>query len=304
MSAGVGPFSRWLAFVRERYGPTTHVAMAAAFALGNAGAAGAVQGATPNIGKFLLSGVLVAVFFFRLRVCDEIKDYDTDLSANPQRPLPRGLISLGEARRAVWLLALAEMALASFAGLAGVSAWALAYLYSLAMYAEFGVGEWLRPKMELYAVTHTVVASLLGLTVCSIALGLPLTALPARLWVMAPANWALFNIFEFSRKTFAPSEELPDVDSYSSRWGVQGAAVITLFWVGSGLACLWAAGIEITPLLPGIDAAVLFGCGAIAVAAPYSLRPSPRLASLLRVSMSAWAALLYVLVGINGLKGV
>ena len=42
----------------------------------------------------------------------------------------------------------------------------------------------------------------------------------------ALANWLLFNIFEFGKKTFATSEERENVDTYSSLFGRTGAVAL------------------------------------------------------------------------------
>ena len=226
MTDTTGVVRRWGRFAAERYEPVTHTVMATAFAVGNAGiavvasaGAGAVR---PTVSGTAAAAALVLVFFFRLRVFDEIKDYGTDLVSNPDRPLPRGLISLKEARRAVWILTALELSIVALAGWPATIAWAAAVLYSLAMYREFGLGAWMRPHLELYAMTHTLVASVLGICVACLVLGMPFWDMPQQVWVFAPANWALFNVFEFSRKTFAPVEERPGVGSYSNRWGPRG----------------------------------------------------------------------------------
>ena len=41
------------------------------------------------------------LFFAELRLMDELKDYEKDLIAHPERPLPRGLLSREEVRAAV-----------------------------------------------------------------------------------------------------------------------------------------------------------------------------------------------------------
>jgi 4-hydroxybenzoate polyprenyltransferase len=58
------------------------------------------------------------------------------------------------------------------------------------------------------------------------------------LWI-APINWALFNLFEFARKTFAPDEERPHVESYSSLFGVLGAVLLSLSQVAIALLVLY-----------------------------------------------------------------
>ena len=40
--------------------------------------------------------------------------------------------------------------------------------------------------------------------------------------------WCIFNLFEFARKTFAPSEERQGVESYSSLFGIAGAVILSI----------------------------------------------------------------------------
>jgi 4-hydroxybenzoate polyprenyltransferase len=300
------PARRWTVFVRERYEPLTHGLMASAFAIGNAGvAASAVTPrAATDPGRTALSIALVVLFFFRLRIFDEIKDFETDLVAHPHRPLARGLLSLREASRAALIVSVFEAGVAALLGWGTVLTWAAALVYSLAMFKEFGVGSWLRPRMELYAVSHTLVASLLGLTVACAVTDLMPWMLPPAVWLFAPANWALFNVFEFSRKTFAPTEESEEASSYSSRWGPDGAAAITLSW--SMVALAMAAG-RVPRLVVGADTALgalAFGVAALLIATPYLMSRRASAARLFRVAMSVWATSLYLATGLKGLGGI
>jgi len=48
----------------------------------------------PDIQAYLIGFGLVFVLFFQLRVCDEVKDLEDDRTYRPERPIPRGLVSL------------------------------------------------------------------------------------------------------------------------------------------------------------------------------------------------------------------
>lgn len=286
------PVARWSTFVKERYEPTTHLVMAASFALGNAAVAWLVVGSREGAGAAAGAIVFAFVFFLRLRVFDEIKDHEGDRTAHPDRPLARGLVTAPEARKVAWLLAVGEVMIVAAVEPRALVAWLLLFAYSLGMFAEFGVGAWLRPRLELYAVTHTLVAGFLGLTIASLVVGVPLHLLPAPIWIFAAANWAVFNVFEFSRKTFAPEEERDEVPSYSGRLGVRGASVITLAWTALALAAAWlAVSPEIgAPAGPGVTA---LGLVAVAVALPYQFAPGHGTAYLFRHGMAAWTVVLY-----------
>jgi 4-hydroxybenzoate polyprenyltransferase len=48
----------------------------------------------PGFGGFLAGFVIAMLLFFQMRVCDEYKDLDDDRRYRPNRPIPRGLVSL------------------------------------------------------------------------------------------------------------------------------------------------------------------------------------------------------------------
>jgi len=236
--------ARWWTFVRERFEPLGHVLMAGAFFAGNAGAARLLLGSDLTVRPAVCASLGVLLTFLRLRIFDEIKDHLTDREAHPDRPLARGLISPTEGRGVAAALAVLEAALALCCGLPALVAWAGVLVYSLLMYREFFIADWLRPKMELYAVAHTLVAGWMGIFVATAVSGRHLWELPAGLWGFILVNWAAFNVFEFARKTWGSDEERPGVESYSRRLRPVGAAVLSMSQVvmatGGILIVLWS----------------------------------------------------------------
>jgi len=103
----------WLTFVKERFPLPVYLTVCGGFAFS---------------GLFLFDSAFsrlclaisccgLGLFFFQLRLMDEIKDYDKDAVAHPRRPLPRGLIGLNQARRLVRYIFLAKLVFALLAGL-------------------------------------------------------------------------------------------------------------------------------------------------------------------------------------------
>ncbi len=219
----------WI-FVGERFPLSSHIPMIASFSAGNIFMAQTLaQGSLLSSWSRLAVAFGVAMsFFLRLRIFDEIKDYETDLKINPTRPLARGLISLREAK--FWLLGLFafEIFLLLWVSPVLVASHALAMLYSLVMYREFFVGSLIRPHLTTYAVLHTFVSVLVGASVASIMTGIPFWNFSYLFWMLLLANWGFFNLFEFARKTFAPAEERENVESYSKIFGVPGSVLLSL----------------------------------------------------------------------------
>ncbi|MBC7532335.1 MAG: manganese transporter permease [Oligoflexus sp.] len=252
----------WWTFVRERFPLGSHIPMVGLFCLGNVAL---TENLTAKTGLFTSSIFIITfLFFFRLRCFDEIKDYQVDLKVNPTRPLARGVLTVFQVRIMIVCILFIELALASRMGTGPLVLHMVAMAYSLLMRVEFFIGKWLSRHLTTYAVTHTFVSMLLGLSIAGQATGVVNEdMLKAVIWA-APINWALFNLFEFARKTFAPEEERPNVESYSLNFGVLGAVVLSLSQVALALAVLWyigLAGLEgfeiqaacaLIPLLAGV----------------------------------------------------
>ncbi|MBV2169243.1 MAG: UbiA family prenyltransferase [Bdellovibrio sp.] len=192
-----------------------------------------------NWPRFAIVFVLLLSFFFRMRLFDEIKDYEVDLKVNPTRPLARGILSVSQVKKALFILILFELVVAGSLGLNPFLIHALAIGYSLLMYEEFFIGDWLRPHLTTYAVTHTFVSTLLGLSSAVAMTGMELTKLPSSALLFFLMNWAFFNLFEFARKTFAPSEERNHVPSYSNIFGCTGALLLSLSQALAGVLLIY-----------------------------------------------------------------
>ena len=226
--------SRWWTFIVERFPPGSYLPLVTVFVVANL----SIAGATPAQAGLALAiaPVVVLSYFLRLRCFDEIKDLDVDRQINPTRPLARGLIEVPEVKRVLVLLTAVELVLAGILGAGPLLGHALAVLYSFAMYNEFFLGRYLRPHLTLYAVTHTASSALLGWSVAGMVLNVLPWELPPAVLLFALANWSLFNVFEFARKTYSPAEERENVETYSLNFGAWGAVALTL----SQVAVAWS----------------------------------------------------------------
>jgi len=263
---------RWLRFLRERHG-LAHVLLVLAFALAQGGAARSL-GASPSWTVLARTVLACQAFFLLLRLCDEEKDLEEDRAHRPSRPLARGLLSLREAHAGQALSWVLFPVLLLDADRTESAGWlGLALLWTFLMRREFFAGAWLRPRLTRYALAHTLVMVPWGMA-CTTFLGAASRqALP---W--AVALWLAFNFFEFSRKTFHPSEELPGVDSYTARFGPAAAVGLSTLQV-VGTAALIAC--RATDLSPWVPALLCAGAWTAAAWTWVALR-GPRLAMRLR----------------------
>lgn len=246
------------------------------------------EGQPWNWGRFACVFLLLLSFFFRMRLFDEIKDYEVDLKVNPTRPLARGVLTVPQVKKALLVLILFELILAGFLGLPAFLIHAIAIGYSLLMYEEFFIGDLLRPHLTTYAVSHTFVSVLLGASAAIAMTGAELSRLSGKTMLFFLMNWAFFNLFEFARKTFAPEEERPHVPSYSNIFGCYGAWFLSISQAVIGVGLIWYVKPHLLPLL----ALTLYVAGSLV----YLLRKTKKSASLFRNMSGAYLLLHYIVV--------
>ncbi len=276
---------RWWQFLRERHEPIGITLTVAAFY-----AANVMMGRPPGGGyafspvRLAAGFVVVWLVFLHMRMFDEVKDEAYDREHNPNRPLARGLISLGEFGTATLFVILTELAIAANMGWASFSTMVMVLCFTLLMRMEFFVGDWMRPKMELYAITHTFSATMLGFLSCSMATGNQFVAVGSGFATFALGNWFVFNVFEFGRKTFGREEERAGVDSYSLRLGPAGAVALLVANMLIGYFLLWIACASIFPIWPEmlIGAAGSLVAVVVLAGAMYAIRPTAAVAKLYR----------------------
>lgn len=184
-------------------------------------------------------GCLMAfLFLLHLRVFDEHKDFQIDAETRPDRPVQRGVVSLGQLKVLGAIAITGQVALALLPGVSTGWLYAIPLAYSVLMLYEFFAPEWLSARIALYALTHTFVMVLVAWALGARALGTAdLAAVPPALWGFLALNVTAFIGVDVLRKTWAPESEVEGLDSYSSRFGPRKAAVIgALVIVASAVA--------------------------------------------------------------------
>lgn len=272
----------WLILIKERFSPFQYIPMIVAFTAANGLYLAKMESIPWNWFRFAMAFVLMLSFFFRMRLFDEIKDYEVDLKINPTRPLARGILSVTQVKHALMILILLELVIVSQLGLPSFLVHVLGIGYSLLMYEEFFIGDLLRPHLTTYAVSHTFVSVLLGISAAVGISGITDLSLLSKHAAFFLVNWCFFNLFEFARKTFASEEEKPNVPSYSNIFGTKGAYLLSLSQVVLGLILLRVQFGELL-LWPNVLAAVYL----IATNA-YLLKPNAANAKLFRGATGAY----------------
>src|SRR3989344_3369044 len=155
---------KWSAFAWERHNPLIYLAFAALFLLAHYSLYGNAEFV---FALYKFGGLLIGVFafLFKLRLFDEIKDFEHDAIAHPGRPLIRGSILHFDLYQGIALCTLFEFVTFGLFGWPGLTAIVIADAYAFLMFKEFFLRLWIRERLILYAITHTFVAALLSLAV-------------------------------------------------------------------------------------------------------------------------------------------
>jgi 4-hydroxybenzoate polyprenyltransferase len=227
--------NRWWVYQRERFPVFRHGLLIGGVCFGTlvfSMPAGERLGRSTLI-RFAAAFATVFLFFLQLRIADEFKDCEDDRRCRPHRPVPRGLVALGELKVVAAAGAAAQLGLALLVSPRLLLPLAAVWVYMLLMTKEFFAASWLKRHAVIYLCSHTLILPLIYFYVSAcgwLALGMP----PPR-----GLNWLLaFGFFsglvvEIGRKVWAPADEIPGVQTYSRLWGYQAATGI---WAGAALA--------------------------------------------------------------------
>jgi hypothetical protein len=234
---------RLWSYQRERFPLPTHGLLVAVLAWGSVAFSAASRGATALPAGALMAAFFITLgFFFQLRVADEYKDYADDAAHRPYRPVPRGLVTLGELARVALGVAVLQGLIALVRGPILLVPLLLVWAMIGLLRQEFFIADTLRRHPLLYMLSHMLVtpAIVAFATACDwLAAG---AAPPAGLDWFLVAAYANGMVFEVGRKLRAPKDEEPGVETYSALWGPRRAALLWLAALAvAGIATILAA---------------------------------------------------------------
>jgi 4-hydroxybenzoate polyprenyltransferase len=222
---------RFSAYLRERFPPLANVLLILTYYSSNHFLALAltVPGRRMYYDPWAFLGMVMLVcFFFHIRVFDEHKDYEEDCLHYPDRVLQSGRVTLRHLKIAGGIAIAVQLLIVCARGPQALTAWAIAFGFTLLMLRELFAREFLKRHFLLYATSHMLVMPLLSLLVFSFSVRRwPWEAPP---WFVVYACVGFFVTFnwEVSRKIRAPEEEREGVDSYTKVFGTFGAAYVVL----------------------------------------------------------------------------
>ena len=250
----------------------------------------------PGISAYIIGFLLVFILFFQLRVADEVKDGEDDAKYRPERPIPRGLVTL----RLIVSLGLATIPIGVILALVHGSGliWLLLLTWGwlVAMTFEFGVPAWLKARPIFYLLSHMAIMPLIDLLLTGIE-WLPHGGAAPGLWLFIALSFTNGCVLEIGRKLWAPANEREGVDTYSKLWGAKQAAHVWIGFVAISAALLIGVGIATGHM---VAFALIVACGALGCvlsARSYIANPTPQLEKRMDTAAGLWVFGCYATAG-------
>ena len=192
-------------------------------------------------------------------MADEFKDARIDSKYRPHRPVPRGLVSLGELAGLALLGAAVQFVIALAIDIGLIPLLFGVWLYIGLMTREFFVPDWLTRRPAIYLLSHMVVMPLIAGYVSAFEWLVTGQSPPNGIVSVLLFVFASGVVLEIGRKLRAAPEERPGVETYSAAWGPQKAvavwfafvvlsAVVSLLSIGVAEAPAWLTLLAVSPV--------------------------------------------------------
>lgn len=286
----------------ERFPIFKHGALIAAFGASAVCLSALLRETVPSIQSIVVAVVVLFGFFFQLRVADEHKDNEEDTKFRPERPVPRGLVTLSELRWVAMAVGVVQLVLSAFMGWVLIGLLVVVWGWMAVMTKEFFAPKVLKKSPILYLVSHMMVMPLIDLyaTACDWGAAGDSGHQGFGLTLGAFLLLSLVNgtVIELSRKSWAPQMEREGVETYSKLWRPNGAGVVIMTVVLIGLAV--SAFIHVRS---GAGVWFLFGLLLIAAWAAYSAidygsAPTEKTSKRLEMTAGVYVLANYLLLGV------
>lgn len=252
----------------------------------------------PPLQTMFVAIIVVFLLFFQFRVADEHRDYDEDLRARPELPVPSGVITLPELDVFVVGAMAVQIVLTTALHPPLIALLFLPWLWTFLVRNDFFDRALLKRRPLLSLALHLMFMPFVALYAVAAA-QLPETgalspALPVFLGLSAACGMAM----EFARKCRAPGDERAGVVTYSGLWGTVRAGMATAS-ATAGIVVLGALSFLATGAPGGWHLpATALGFGAFLAAAAYAERATPQRANALLGWVAGAAAITYLSVGV------
>ena len=285
-------------YLQERFPLPAHGPLVAAFSGGIVCASAALRGApAPGWGVAGVAFVVALGTFFQLRVADEWKDAERDRQYQPERPVPRGLVTLRELTVAAVLVAALQLVVVVWLDVRLVVALGALWAWIGLMTADFFVPVWLdaRPLATL-ALHGLVVPAIDGFAIATDVVAHGARVPPGVAWLVGVSFFG-GNVVEVGRKLRASADERPGVATYTAAWGRSPATAVWMLAVLLSAAC----GTGVLLAIGGVGALVpvlwLAAAAVLGVGAAFLASDVPGRGRWVEAAAGVWTLALYLTLG-------
>ena len=176
--------------------------------------------------KLWLTMVTVFLFMLQLRMADEIKDFQKDSIAFPERILPRGIIKLDLIRKILYSTIAIELIVSAIMGKSHVIFMIILQVWAFLMAKEFFCKEFLDKQVTLSLVLHQLILPPLALYSAFAFITIEDLVFDLALIEGLIYLSLIYTTYELARKTWSPDRENTHADSYTRFWGIKRAVIV------------------------------------------------------------------------------
>lgn len=247
---------------------------------------------------FLSAFIVSLCVFAQLRISDEIKDREFDQLHHPDRPVPRGLVSLDELKTVglitAFIQVIASLLLNKLLLLPLLATWSYLFL----MHKEFFAADWLRKHQIIYMLSHMGILFFTDLYITSCHWLVAGAEPSSTLLLFFGTSFKLGMVIEIGRKIKAPVEEIPGSNTYSNSWGPRRAAIVWLLTIFASavfaVMTAWQVGYGTQAI---VIASILFSI-VFATGLKFILKQSAKSAKRIETISGIWTLCTYLTVGV------
>jgi len=291
---------KWVAYQKERFPLLKYSLLVSAFAASGLSLSFLLTGASQplRIEMFAVAFLVTILLFFQLRVADEHKDFEFDAEHHPDRPVPRGLVTLTELK----ILAIAAGAIQLDAVFA--LDWKLifpllaAWSYMWLMTREFFVGDWLRGHPIVYMLTHMCILFFTDLFITSCHFLVSDIEPPVTLLYFLATSFFLGTVIELGRKIKSPQDETTGLDTYTRLWGRETAVKAWLLAIGLSASFAIATASQIQSGLLALAVLSIMIAICYRGGRKFLSLATPKTASRIDALSGLWTLTTYLIIGV------
>lgn len=219
--------SRCYQYLQERFSFQQFIPLSAIFAMSaGMGTQVYLSGKIENVQSLILAFCALFLFLLRLRLFDEFKDFQHDSQYYRNRPVQRGLVKLKELGAGIFIVLFLEILIATTRGVTAFIIFCVAFVYSLLMFKEFFVSNWLRRRFTLYIASHEILIIPIYLYLFSLN-GFRFAHIKQPyFWYLILFLGSQLFLLEVTRKIRPKELEISSGDTYSAQYGITGATVL------------------------------------------------------------------------------